>query len=70
MSRAEAVGVGHAGNAFRLLEAGHLQHRVDRGHTVDPVAAAGMERRARVRKMVVLGWLTGVGSRSVEEGDL
>ena len=53
-----------------MLEAGHLQHRVDRGHTVDPVAAAGMERRAQVRKMVVLGWLTGVGSRSVEEGDL
>lgn len=41
--------------------------KVGKGHVVAPVAAAGTERRAQMRKMVALGWRIDVGSKGAKE---
>lgn len=70
MSKAEMVGVGRAGNAFQLLEAGNLQETDKQGGQGPGggtlVAAAGTERRAQMRKLVAPGQLTDVGSKGTK----
>lgn len=54
-------------SCWRHVVCRRQRSKVDKGRVMARVAAAGMERRAQIRKTVALGQRTDVGSKGAKE---